>query len=59
MTILFQILHWKGDIVMENQELKEKEYYRQAIVDLIMKIDRLDVLMYLNRLISRIVKEGR
>ena len=57
MTILFQILHWKGDIVME--ELKEKEYYKQAIVDTIMKVDRLDVLMYLNRLISRIVKEGR
>lgn len=58
MTILFLKLHQKGDIVMEN-ELKEKEYYRQAIVDIIMKIDRLDVLMYLNRLISRIVKEGR
>ena len=57
MTILFQIIIRKGDIVME--ELKEKEYYKQAIVDTIMKIDRLDVLMYLNRLISRIVKEGR
>ena len=30
---------------MEN-ELKEKEYYKKAIVDIIMKIDRLDVLMY-------------
>ena len=57
MTILFQIIIRKGDIVME--ELKEKEYYRQAIVDIIMGIDKLDVLIYLNRLISRIVKEGR
>lgn len=40
-------------------ELKEKEFYRQAIIDVIMSIDRTDVLMYLNRLISRIVKEGR
>lgn len=43
---------------MEN-ELKEKEYYKKAIVDIIMKIDRLDVLIYLNRLISLILKEGR
>lgn len=41
------------------EELKEKEYYRQAIVDIINEIDRLDVLIYLHRLISRIVKEGR
>lgn len=41
------------------EELKEKEYYKNAIVDIIMGIDRLDVLMYLHRLISRIVKEGR
>lgn len=44
---------------MDKSKEKEKEYYKQAIVDIIMKIDRLDVLMYLNRLISRIVKEGR
>lgn len=43
---------------MEN-ELKEKEYYRQSIVNVIMKVDRLDVLIYLNRLISHILKEGR
>lgn len=43
---------------MEN-ELKEKEYYRQAIVDIIMKIDRLNVLEYLYELIRNIVKEGR
>lgn len=41
------------------EELKKKEYYRQAIIDIIMGIDRPDVLMYLHRLISRIVKEGR
>lgn len=41
------------------EELKKKEDYRQAIIDVIMGIDRLDVLMYLHRLISRIVKEGR
>lgn len=43
---------------MEN-ELKEKEYYRQAIVDIIMKIDRLNVLEYLYELIRNIIKEGR
>jgi hypothetical protein len=41
------------------EELKEKEYYRQAIVDIIMKIDRLNVLEYLYELIRNIVKEGR
>lgn len=41
------------------EELKEKEYYKNAIVDIINEIDRLDVLIYLHRLISRIVKEGR
>lgn len=43
---------------MEN-ELKEKEYYKQVIVDAIMKIDRLDLLVYLNRLISNILKAGK
>lgn len=44
---------------MDKSTEKEREYYKQAIVDTIMKIERLDVLMYLNRLILRIVKEGR
>ena len=57
MTILFQILHWKGDIVME--ELKEKEYYKQAIVDTIMKVDRLDVLIYFYTYIIGKLKAGR
>lgn len=36
-----------------------KEYYRQAIVDIIMHVNRLDLLVYLHRLISNIVKEGK
>lgn len=40
------------------EDLKEKEYYRQAIADKIAKIDRLDVLIYFNRLIGKIIKEG-
>lgn len=43
---------------MEN-ELKEKEYYRQAIVDTIMKIDRLDVLIYFYTYIIGKLKAGR
>lgn len=38
---------------------EEKEFYKNAIVDTILKIDRLDMLIYLHRLISRIAKEGR
>lgn len=38
---------------------EEKEIYKNAIVDTILKIDRLDMLIYLHRLISRIAKEGR
>ena len=41
------------------EELKEKEYYKQMIIDLISKVDNVAMLAYLNRLISRIVKEGR
>ncbi len=36
--------------------MSEKEYYEQAIVDMIRKIDRVDMLIYLNRLISNILK---
>lgn len=42
---------------MENE--KEKEYYKKAIVDTIMKIERVDLLIYLNRLINNIVKAGQ
>lgn len=44
---------------MDKSKEKEKEYYKQAIVDTIMRIERVDMLIYLNRLISNIVKEGR
>lgn len=41
------------------ENLKEKEYYRQSICDAITKIDKLDMLVYLNRLIQNILKAGR
>lgn len=40
------------------EELKEKEYYRQAISDIIMKIDRLDVLIYFYTYIIGKLKAG-
>lgn len=47
---------------MENElkenELNEKEYYKEKITDIINKIDETEKLMYLHRLISRIVKAG-
>lgn len=36
--------------------MSEKEYYEQAIVDMIRKIDRVDLLIYLNRLLSNILE---
>lgn len=36
--------------------MSEKEYYEQAIVEMIKEIDRVDLLIYLNRLISNILK---
>ena len=39
-------------------ELKEKEYYRQIIIDLISKVDNVALLAYLYRLVSNIVKAG-
>ncbi len=44
---------------MDKTTEKEKEYYKQAIVDTIMRIERVDMLIYLNRLIANIAKEGR
>lgn len=41
------------------ENLKEKEYYKQSICDAIMKIDKLEMLIYLNRLIFNIVKAGK
>lgn len=36
--------------------MNEKEYYEQSIVKMIKGIDRVDLLIYLNRLISNILK---
>ncbi len=36
--------------------MSEKEYYEQSIVKMIKGIDRIDLLIYLNRLISNILK---
>ena len=44
---------------MENQELKEKEYYRQAIVDLVMSIERIDILIFLNKFIKNIINKEK
>ena len=38
---------------------QKKEYYRQMIIDTIMSIDNVNMLVYLNRLISNIVKAGQ
>ena len=40
---------------MEN-ELKEKEYYKQMIIDVVEKIERVDVLIYLYTFIKGNVK---
>ena len=39
--------------------MEEKEYYKGLIIDIINKIDRVDLLIYLHRLIQNIVKAGR
>ena len=36
-------------------DMKEKEYYKQQIIKTINKIDRIDILMYLNRLIDNLI----
>lgn len=43
---------------MEDACLKEKEYYKDKIIDLINGIERIDMLIYFHRLISNIVKAG-
>lgn len=40
---------------MEN-ELKEKEYYKQMIIDVVEKIERVDLLVYLYTFIKGKVK---
>lgn len=39
--------------------MEEKEYYKQLIIDMINKVERVDLLIYLNRLIENIIKAGR
>lgn len=41
------------------EELKEKEYYRRAIVDLIMSIERTDILIFLNKFIKNIIRKEK
>ena len=53
------VLRLHGHLSSFMEELKEKEYYRQAIVDTIMKIDRLDVLIYFYTYIIGKLKAGR
>lgn len=42
---------------MENRE--QIEFYKNALKGIIDSIERLDVLIYLERLVSRIIKEAR
>lgn len=39
--------------------MEEKEYYKQLIIDMINKVEKVDLLIYLNRLIGNIIKAGR
>lgn len=41
------------------EELKKKEYYRQAIVDLIMSIEKTDILIFLNKFIKNIISKEK
>lgn len=43
---------------MEDDCLKEKEYYKGRIIDLINSIERIDMLIFLNRFISNVIKAG-
>lgn len=40
------------------EELREKEYYRQSIIDMINRIDNVEFLIYLHRFIQNILKAG-
>lgn len=44
---------------MEESKIKEMDFYRYQLHNTIDGINRLDVLIYLNRLVERIAKEGR
>ena len=36
--------------------MKEKEYYENKIIEKIKKIERIDILVYINRLIENVLK---
>lgn len=39
--------------------MKEKEYYEDKIIEKIKKIERIDILVYINRLIENVLKNAR
>lgn len=39
--------------------MKEKEYYENKIIEKIKKIERIDILVYINRLIENVLKNAR
>ena len=39
--------------------MKEKEYYENKIIEKIIKIERIDILVYINRLIENVLKNTR
>lgn len=39
--------------------MKEKEFYKGEIIRIVNSLDRTDILIYLHRLISNIVKAGQ
>lgn len=38
--------------------MEEKEFYKEKLIEIINNLERLDILIYLHRLISNIVKAG-
>lgn len=38
--------------------MEEKEFYKEKLIEIINSLERLDILIYLHRLISNIVKAG-
>ena len=39
--------------------MKEKDYYENKIIEKIKKIERIDILVYINRLIENILNNAR
>lgn len=45
---------------MEDKDnIREKEFYREEIMDIVCSITRVDLLVYIHRLLSNIVKAGK